>query len=442
MNKPSFTLVKKVLAGYLMIVLFSLVAIGYALTSLHQQTTQSEQLVAVEFKALTLLRTLRQTLLAQESLTKQYLILKDQTFGELLKRRHLEFSEQWQQLDTLALETAGQDLRQQVDSYREQAEDCLALLTGARWQDAETCSQKCDTLRDRLLNEITRIIGLQDQGIDRQLSQLTVNSRQAYRITWFLAFIGISLSAPAAFALVFSIHRSIRALLRATREIAEGSFDYEIPFDQKDEFGHLAREFARMGQKVRQMEERSLDANPLTRLPGNLALERELLARIDSGTPFSQLYFDLDHFKAYNDRYGYQAGSNVIARVGELLRKSLDETGSPDDVLGHIGGDDYVVLTSPERAETLANTVVTAFDLMAPSFYSEEDVKAGHFKGKDRFDVERTFPLLTISVAIVDSDSLDTPLATTIGQECARMKEHLKNLPGSNVLRNRRHRLA
>ena len=442
MKKPSFTLVKKVVAGYLLIVLFSLVAIGYALTSLHRQTALSEQLVEVDFKALTLLRTLRQTLLAQESLTKQFLILKDQTFSDLLNRRHLEFSEQWQQLGALTLETAAPDLSLQVDRYQEAAARCLALLSETRWQEAESCSQLWDPLRGGLLDEFSRLIDLQDQGIDGQLSQLTADSRQAYQITWFLAFLGVLLSAPAAVTLLFSIHRSIRSLLLATREIAEGSFNYEVPIRQQDEFGHLAREFARMGQKVKEMEERSLDANPLTRLPGNLALERELMARIDLGSSFSQLYFDLDHFKAYNDRYGYQAGSDVIARVGELIRQSVDEVGNPDDVLGHIGGDDYVVLTSPDKAEKLAHNVVIAFDRMAPSFYSEEDVKAGNFKGKDRFDVERIFPLLTISVAIVDSENLDSPVASTIGRECARMKEHLKNLPGSNVLRNRRHRLV
>jgi GGDEF domain-containing protein len=437
----SFTLVKKVIAGYLLIVLFSLVAIGYALTSLHRQTTLSEQLVAVEFKTITLLRTLRQTLLAQESLSKQYLILKDQTFDDLLNRRQLEFSEQWQQLETLLSED-NHGLRQLADSYRKEAAQCLILLTETRWQEAEVYAQKCDLLRGRLLAETFRLISLQDQGIDRQLSQLTTNSRQAYQITWLLAFLGILFSAPAVSALIFSINRSIRVLLQATREIAEGSFDYQVPISQNDEFGHLAREFVRMGQKIRETGERSLDANPLTRLPGNLVLDRELLARIDKDTLFSQIYFDLDHFKVYNDRYGYQAGSDVIAQVGELIQQGVDTTGNPDDVLGHIGGDDYVVLTSPNKADELAHTVLAAFDQVVPSFYSDEDVKAGHFKGKDRYGVERTFPLLTISIAIVDSENLDPPLGANIGRECARMKEHLKHLPGSNILRNRRHRLV
>ncbi|MEJ2202121.1 MAG: MCP four helix bundle domain-containing protein, partial [Desulfuromonadaceae bacterium] len=206
-SAPAFTLVKKIIAGYLLIVLFSLISIGYALTSLHRQTTQSEQLVAVDFKALTLLRSLRQTLLAQENLTRQYVILKDQTFSELLNRRHQEFDQQWLELVPLLDLAEDQNLQQQVHSYQTEAERCQQLLSAARWQEAEACAQKCDPLRKQLQEEVSALFTRQDEGINRQLSRLTANSRQAYKITWLLVALGIIFSAPAVSALVFSISR-------------------------------------------------------------------------------------------------------------------------------------------------------------------------------------------------------------------------------------------
>ncbi len=437
----SFTLVKKVAAGYLLLVLFSLVAIGYALTGLHRQTEQSQKLVDIEFKASTLLRALRQNLLTQERLFRQALVLRDEELGRLFLARSDEFGEQRQRLAAIPGK-AFANLHRALERYRTAHAPCRELLQNARWDETESCSEGLGEARDTLLDTLDRDIKEGDRAIDRQLAELTAQSRRAYRITAFLALLGIGLSAPVVGAVVIGIHRSVRELLVATRQIAEGRFDPSIPLDRRDEFGQLAREFAHMGEKLRELKERSLDANPLTRLPGNLALDRELTARIESGRPFSQLYFDLDHFKVYNDRYGYQAGSEIIARVGVLIRETLESLGGADDLLGHVGGDDYVVLTVPERAEAIARKVIHDFDRMIPGCYSAEDVAAGAFTGVDRYGVERVFPLLTISIAIIDSQNLETTSAAAIGRESAHMKEHLKSLPGSNYLRNRRHRLG
>lgn len=441
MHGHSFTLVKKVAAGYLLLVLFCLVAIGYALTGLHRQTKQSQELVDIEFKASTLLRSLRQNLLTQERLFRQALVLRDEELGLLFLARSEEFGEQWQQLGDIPGNVFA-DLHQAVEHYRAAQAPCRELLQRARWDETGSCSEELGRARDNLLGTLDRNIADSEGAIDRQLAELTAQSRRAYRITALLALLGIGLSAPVVATVVIGIHRSVRELLEATRQIAEGRFDPSIPLDRRDEFGQLAREFAHMGEKLRELKESSLDANPLTRLPGNLALERELTARIESGEPFSQLYFDLDHFKVYNDRYGYQAGSEIIARVGVLIRETLESLGGTDDLLGHVGGDDYVVLTVPERAEAIAQQVIRDFDHMIPSCYSAEDVAAGAFTGVDRYGVERVFPLLTISIAIIDSQNLETSSAAAIGRESARMKEHLKSLPGSNYLRNRRHRLG
>ncbi len=165
-----------------------------------------------------------------------------------------------------------------------------------------------------------------------------------------------------------------------------------------------------MGRKLRDLEQLRLDANPLTHLPGNLAIDREIEARFARGEKFAHLYIDLDHFKAFGDRYGYMAGSEVIAQVGDLAAQAAKTHGNGNELVGHIGGDDYVVLTSPERAEPIARGLIDKFDRIVPTLYSKEDLALGYYIGKDRFGTERKFPLLTMSIAIIQSENLELAL--------------------------------
>ena len=193
-----------------------------------------------------------------------------------------------------------------------------------------------------------------------------------------------------------------------------------------------------MGQKLTELEQLHLDANPLTLLPGNLAIDREVEMRISNLEPFSHLYIDLDNFKVYSDRYGYKAGSDVLSKVGDLLKQVVGDYGSSQDLVGHIGGDDYVVLCSINSGEALAQKIIDGFTELVPSFYNAEDRTAGSFVGEDRYGVKRTFPLMTISIAVISSDRYEYPSRLAISQDCARVKEYLKIQEGSNYMLERR----
>lgn len=439
MKRPAFTVSQKIAAGYLLSLLFSLVALGYALTSLHQQTGTSRHLVAVDFRALGLLRDLRATTLAQERLEKQLLVLRDPSLLELAVNRREEFTATWQELAQLSLPDQEPHLPPLVASYQAADRNCAKLLAEKKWAQAGQCSaDQSSPRRDTLLAAIDTWTDRQQRAINQGLKSLSRGSNRAYQVTLALILLGLLFSAPVALAVIFGIHRAIHTLVQATKEIAAGSFDHPIELAGRDEFSLLAQEFMEMGRKLKDLEQRCLDANPLTRLPGNLAIDREIEGRIKNGVPFSHLYIDLDNFKAYGDRYGYRAGSEVIAQVGDLIRKTVRGCGTEEDLVGHIGGDDYVVLTTPTGGETIARQLTEDFDRVAPSFYSEEDRQAGAFVARDRFGIERSFPLLTMSIAVIRSDRLEAPTALAISRECAKMKEHLKELPGSNILVNRR----
>jgi len=443
MKSPPQTMARKMAAGYLLVTVFSLAAIIFALRSLHVETARSERLVAVDFTALNTYRDLRQNLLAQESLGKQYLILRDHTILELYDRRQQEFASLWHDLAPLPLPAIQKDLAPRAAAYEALSTRCRNLFDKKQWKQAGTClNQTLAPLRDSLIDTLDTQTAIQEKSLKESMKAFSTDSRQAYRLTLLMAFLGIALSAPVSITVILSLHRSIKELVLATKKIAAGTFDHPINVDREDEFGYLAREFSDMGYKLQELERLRLDANPLTHLPGNRAIDQALLKRIEQKIPFAHLYIDLDHFKAYGDRYGYRAGSDAIVLVGDLVEEATRAYGTPDDLIGHIGGDDFVVLTTPEAAEPIARALVSKFDETVPQLYSSEDRQAGSFVAKDRYGVERRFPLLTISVAILSSENLDRPSPAAISHESAKMKEHLKSLPGSNFLINRRKKIG
>lgn len=433
------TVTKKVIIGYLVIVFFFLLAVGFALFHLHQQSGQTEQLVNVDFRGFELVRDLQQNLLAQENIEKQLLILRDPALRELRLNRNKELARLARSLNRSSFAELLDPLPLQVVNYRKLDNALSEALLWHNWSEAAEISEKSIVpARVQLLRLLAEVRQEQQERINSGLARLSQRTGDAYQFTLLFTLIGISLSAPVSVAVILSIHRSVRALKEAIREISEGSFEHQPDLSGNDEFSQLANDFNRMGRKLRDLEQIRLDANPLTRLPGNLAIDREIEERINNRTNFSHLYIDLDNFKAYSDRYGYKAGSDVLAQVGEMVLQTVHELGSTADLIGHIGGDDYVVISTPELAEPLAKKLIAEFEKLAPSFYNAEDRQAGAFVGKDRYGIERTFPLMTISIAVNFSDQYEYPSRLAISQDCARLKEYLKIQEGSNYMLERR----
>ena len=181
-------------------------------------------------------------------------------------------------------------------------------------------------------------------------------------------------------------------------------------------------------------QEASLDANPLTRLPGNTSIARELERCLQSPDPFAVGYVDLDNFKALNDRYGFVIGDQVIVETGRIISQAV----TPCDFVGHIGGDDFVVITVPERVESICRTVIAEFDRIAPHYYEAADRSQGYIVCRSRRGAIRRFPLITMSIAVVTNLEHHFRHIAEIGTIAAELKHYLKTLPGSNYLVDRR----
>ena len=170
-------------------------------------------------------------------------------------------------------------------------------------------------------------------------------------------------------------------------------------------------------------KQRDVGANPLTLLPGNRRINAELIERMDSGG-VAILYCDIDNFKAYNDRYGFYAGDVVLKSVASLLSAQL-EAGDHTGFLGHIGGDDFVLICAPRHAQALAEGICSVFDTQAAQFYNEVDNARGKIVSLGRDGTIQEFPLMALSIAIVAGSKKETS-PSQVGLLATRMKRRAK----------------
>ncbi len=177
------------------------------------------------------------------------------------------------------------------------------------------------------------------------------------------------------------------------------------------------------------------DNNPLTGLPGNLAISRKILNLIQNqaSTKFAVIYADLDNFKPYNDIYGFSKGDEIILYTANLLSLALKTLSNTSlDFLGHIGGDDFILITTPEFIEPIATYIISEFDKNIRKFYNEEDQKAGFIISKDREGNTKQFKFLSISLAIVTNNSRIYESIADLSKVAAEVKKVAKAKEGSS----------
>lgn len=213
--------------------------------------------------------------------------------------------------------------------------------------------------------------------------------------------------------------------------INAGADDYMVkPFEPQELL-------ARIRMTLRRTEQ-DLDANPLTRLPGNVSILGELQMHIDAKISFAVAYADLDKFKVYNDKYGFQHGDEVIRETARLLIRSTQELGNPTDFIGHIGGDDFVIVTTPDKVQSICTRIIEEFEKVSPSFYNETDRAAGFIVGKDRKGIEQKFGLLSVSIGIVTNEKRVLTHVAQIGEIGAELKEAAKRIDRSSFVKDKR----
>jgi diguanylate cyclase (GGDEF)-like protein len=207
--------------------------------------------------------------------------------------------------------------------------------------------------------------------------------------------------------------------------------DYlQKPFDAQEMQSRISLIFARSA--------RVHDSNPLTHLPGNHSIMREIQAWIDSEAPFAVGYVDLDYFKSYNDKYGFLRGDEIIKMTARILTNSVRNLDSAQAFVGHVGGDDFIVVVPPDKLDGLCQEVIRNFDLIVGDFYDEEDKIRGYIESTNRQGTKERFPLMSISIAVATNEYRPIRHIGRLSAIAADMKKRVKSMQGSNYVKDLR----
>ena len=213
--------------------------------------------------------------------------------------------------------------------------------------------------------------------------------------------------------------------------IDSGADDYLVkPFEPKELLARVRMVLRRTAQE--------LEANPLTKLPGNVSIQKDIDARLAARKPVAVCYADLDRFKAFNDHYGFARGDQAIQQTARVLLEAVRARGNPTDFVGHIGGDDFILVTTPDRADAVCQNVIERFDAAVPSLYDEADRTRGYLEHNDRAGNPTMAGLLTISIAVVTNEERPIAHLGEIAAIGAELKAYAKRFAKSLYVKDQR----
>ena len=415
--------------GALLVVIF--VHLTYSFSSLDQMDQINEAITKVNNPIIEVADRLADNLISQDLYAHRLAILKDRNSFELLQLKIKGFAPLVDEIGAINSPFAAvKELAEKVAAFRSVLDTSYGSMASALALSPKE--------KNSIEKEVEEVIHLSrqvsfevrhDQSLKAGLS--TTIGRQAYRVllVYGVGSFFVTLGITSLFAIYIS--RAVGRLKLSTRQIAEGKFNEVRYLNNRDEFGEVSRSIAEMAKKIEHLEKLYLATNPLTMLPGGLAIDDTIDTRLEAGRSTAVCVIDIDNFKGFNDRYGYAKGNEVIQATAAIITSAVKEEGATDDFIGHIGGDDFIVVTEPERYEEICKTVVKRFDEQIPLPYDSEDRQRGSIVGKNRQGTEVVYPLMTISIAVVTDHEGSIKKPHILSRRAAELKEYAKSLSGS-----------
>ncbi|AUG58759.1 GGDEF domain-containing response regulator [Acetivibrio saccincola] len=210
-----------------------------------------------------------------------------------------------------------------------------------------------------------------------------------------------------------------------------GADDYIIkPFNSRELVSRVRNTLKRI--------DRNRLANPLTGLRGNIEIQVEINQRIAKKEVFAVIYGDLDNFKSYNDVYGFASGDRAIKLTADVLIDATNTFGNSRDFIGHIGGDDFVIITTPDKVDAICENIIKTFDIKIKELYCKEDVDRGYIVTSNRQGQIMKFPLVSISLSVVTNEERELISHLQIAEIAAELKKKAKAMQGSVYVKDRR----
>ncbi len=432
-----FTIAAKMLIGYLGLSVIIIIIANLASSSIKQLIDINNNVITVDAPIVEIASKMDDVIFAEEFYGRSYLI--QQRSPALLDRYHREvaaFGECIRQLRSVPDRKFFSIDR--LERLHEEYDSAFQKMLEYKGSISPLLSREFDMSIRARRTELTRYIKkMSGHAIWRQNRKRQVSAEIGTRARWEIISYSIALIVLALLITILitgNIVVSIKKLKKATKLIAKGEFENLPMVKSNDELEELSISFSKMAGRLKQLEQILIDMSPLTRLPGNIVIENTLKKRLEDGSLFAFCHFDLDNFKAFGDKYGYAMGSEVIKATARIIESSVASYGAQDDFVGHIGGDDFVVVTTPDCYEKICCAVIETFDRTVPDFYSPEDLGQGFIMGKTRQGGEAAFPLMTISIGVVTNRYRQFIDPLQIGEMSAELKECAKSRHGSNYV--------
>jgi diguanylate cyclase (GGDEF)-like protein len=441
MNKFSgLTIATKMTIGYFPLALIIILISLYTLSSLNELSDINRSIVNDSMAIIENSDSMTDSLLAQEAYAKRYLILNSEGMLTLFSKRDIEFGKILRKIADIS-ESDGNKLKK-IEIIHNQYNNLYSALFDLEeevFKQVQLVEEaKIKIQFDTQLDIIQTIILEAKKSLQKKTLQANAVITKAFYVVAFLSILGIIVGVGAALFITRNVAHSVKQLKLAALKFSQHRFDFIPDVDKNDEFGMLAQALTSMAGKLSKLKAMDIDTNPLTRLPGGMAIENFLQQQIIGKKQISFCLLDIDNFKSFNDRYGYARGNDVIKFTGNIIQSVVIKRITSDFFIGHIGGDDFVAIIPSGMHKEICEIIINKFDKNIVKFYDKEDLEQGYIVSKTRQGETDKFPVMSISIAVVTNKE-DLGLSSVkIGELAAEIKEYAKTFKGSVYLTDRR----
>lgn len=437
----NFSIRQKIFLSYIVMIAFTLVVGIYAIFTLKKLSNITTKIVFNYATVNETLTRMNDSILAQDLYEKRFLFLRQNDAEDSFWERGRDFKLNLAELARTGLyeHALTENLSAGLQKYHALFSNEVAFIREGKQREAEEMSLNETKAAFSSLLSVLKEMDLKLKAQQsNNISQTNVLSEKSLMITSVLSVFSIVFGILFAYLITNHLTTAIGRLKEAADSIKSGDFDNLPDIKGADELADLALSFKEMSSRLKELEAVNLDANPLTKLPGNLAIEKELFTRLNDTQSFSFCLIDLDNFKSFNDRYSYARGSELIQWLSILLIRVKNECGSEEDFLGHIGGDDFILICSPDRVNLICSKIIEEFDKGIIEHYDPEDAKKGFIISIDRNDKPAMFGIMTISIAVVNTDRTLIREPREVTQKVSELKQYAKTFAKSIYIMDRR----
>lgn len=439
-NFTHFSIARKLVLSFLSLLILLFVVSIYTLVNLNKLNQFNISILDIEFPIINSCSKLIDLILVQEQYARRQILYKDPEMDKLYLEKDEEINGIVENIKRVKNDK-GHLINRFESNYQKYTELLISDLPKAintSRIDANKLRTEIETTQEELI-KITKAISNQaNKDLLKKAGVISSIGSMAFKSAIIIFAIGLIFSIVLSVIITRNISGAVKKLKVATEMLATGRFDGFPVVKNKDELGELSIAFTHMSQRLKKLEELNLHKSPLTKIPGGIAIEENLQNRIDAKEQIAFCLIDIDNFKSYNDYYGYAKGNTFIKKTSEIIQEAIIKCGTTDDFVGHIGGDDFVVITKPKSYKDICESIIDLFDQMTPHYYSTEDYKRNFIKVRNRQREVVKYPVASISIAVVTNCNKTLESHLEYGEIAAELKAKLKSLSGSNYMIDRR----